>query len=68
MAVRWQAVDPNSVGGLMIRLTSTLSMGDVSYDFSDETVVVTGGSSGIGRAVALRFGEASAAVVNADVR
>ncbi len=68
MAVRWQAVDPNSVGGLITRPTSTLCMGNVSYDFSDETVVVTGGSSGIGRAVALRFGKAGAAVVNADVR
>jgi NAD(P)-dependent dehydrogenase (short-subunit alcohol dehydrogenase family) len=40
----------------------------VSYDFSDTTVVVTGGSSGIGRAVARRFGAAGAAVINADVR
>ncbi|WP_458210398.1 SDR family NAD(P)-dependent oxidoreductase [Haladaptatus sp. NG-SE-30] len=43
-------------------------MGSVSYDFNDETVIVTGGSSGIGRAIALRFGEAGAAVVNADIR
>jgi NAD(P)-dependent dehydrogenase (short-subunit alcohol dehydrogenase family) len=43
-------------------------MGSVSYDFGGETVVVTGGSSGIGRAIALRFGEAGAAVVNADLR
>jgi NAD(P)-dependent dehydrogenase (short-subunit alcohol dehydrogenase family) len=43
-------------------------MGSVSYDFGGETVVVTGGSSGIGRAIALRFGEAGAAVVNADLQ
>lgn len=43
-------------------------MGGVSYDFCGEPVVVTGGSFGIGRAVALRFGEAGAAVVNADIR
>jgi NAD(P)-dependent dehydrogenase (short-subunit alcohol dehydrogenase family) len=43
-------------------------MGTITGDFADETVVVTGGSSGIGRAVALAFGEAGATVVNADVR
>jgi len=43
-------------------------MGTISADFADETVVVTGGSSGIGRAVALGFGEAGATVINADVR
>ena len=42
-------------------------MGRVSYDFSDETVIVTGGSSGIGRAIALAFGEAGATVLNADI-
>jgi NAD(P)-dependent dehydrogenase (short-subunit alcohol dehydrogenase family) len=42
-------------------------MGDASYDFSDETVIVTGASSGIGRAMAIRFGEAGATVLNADV-
>ncbi|MFC6823423.1 SDR family NAD(P)-dependent oxidoreductase [Halopelagius fulvigenes] len=42
-------------------------MGRISADFSGETVVVTGGSSGIGRAVALAFGDAGATVVNADV-
>ncbi|WP_318566803.1 glucose 1-dehydrogenase [Salinigranum marinum] len=41
---------------------------NVSYDYSDTTVVVTGGSSGIGRAVARRFGAAGATVINADVR
>lgn len=35
-------------------------MGRASFDFEDETVVVTGGSSGIGRAIALEFGEAGA--------
>ncbi|MFC6835562.1 SDR family NAD(P)-dependent oxidoreductase [Halomarina ordinaria] len=43
-------------------------MGRTHFDFTDETVVVTGGSSGIGRQVALSFGEAGAAVVVADVR
>jgi glucose 1-dehydrogenase len=43
-------------------------MGTLDADFSDDVVVVTGASSGIGRAVALGFGEAGATVVNADVR
>jgi glucose 1-dehydrogenase len=42
-------------------------MGSVSYDFEGETVVVTGGSSGIGRAAALRFGAAGGTVVVADI-
>lgn len=43
-------------------------MADVTYDYEDETVVITGASSGIGRATALRFGEAGATVINADIR
>jgi len=43
-------------------------MSEVTYDFNDETVVVTGGSSGIGRAIALAFGKAGATVINGDVR
>ncbi|MDS0300574.1 SDR family oxidoreductase [Halogeometricum sp. S1BR25-6] len=43
-------------------------MGRANYSFDGETVVVTGGSSGIGRAVARRFGGAGANVVVADVR
>jgi NAD(P)-dependent dehydrogenase (short-subunit alcohol dehydrogenase family) len=43
-------------------------MGTIDADFAGETVVVTGGSSGIGRAVALGFGAAGATVINADVR
>jgi NAD(P)-dependent dehydrogenase (short-subunit alcohol dehydrogenase family) len=43
-------------------------MGSITGNFQDETVIVTGGSSGIGRAVALAFGEAGATVINADVR
>ncbi|WP_394743110.1 SDR family NAD(P)-dependent oxidoreductase [Natronococcus roseus] len=43
-------------------------MGTVSFDFQNETVIVTGGSSGIGRAIALRFGRAGATVINADIR
>lgn len=42
-------------------------MGTVSYDYGGETVVVTGVSSGIGRAIALQFGEAGVTVLNADV-
>lgn len=43
-------------------------MDDVSFDFDDRTVVVTGGSSGIGRATAIAFGDAGATVLVADVR
>jgi NAD(P)-dependent dehydrogenase (short-subunit alcohol dehydrogenase family) len=43
-------------------------MGTTSYDFSEETVIVTGGTSGIGREVALRFGDAGATVVVAEIR
>lgn len=43
-------------------------MGETTYDFSEETVIVTGGTSGIGREVARRFGEAGATVVVADIR
>ena len=42
-------------------------MGTANFDFSDEVVIVTGGSSGIGRATALAFGETGATVVVADV-
>jgi NAD(P)-dependent dehydrogenase (short-subunit alcohol dehydrogenase family) len=42
-------------------------MGSLQFDFGGECVVVTGGSSGIGRATALAFGEAGAVVVNADL-
>ena len=34
----------------------------------DRTVVVTGGSSGIGRGIAVRFAEEGARIVNADIR
>jgi NAD(P)-dependent dehydrogenase (short-subunit alcohol dehydrogenase family) len=43
-------------------------MACVEYDFDDETVIVTGGSSGIGRAIAMAFGRAGAAVIVADIR
>lgn len=43
-------------------------MGAVTYDFEGETAVVTAGSSGIGRAIARRIGEAGGHVVNADIR
>jgi NAD(P)-dependent dehydrogenase (short-subunit alcohol dehydrogenase family) len=43
-------------------------MATVECDFHDETVIVTGGSSGIGRAIAMAFGRAGATVIVADVR
>ena len=43
-------------------------MGHLHPDFSEDTVVVTGGSSGIGREIALRFARAGATVVSGDVR
>lgn len=43
-------------------------MGTAAFDFSGETVIVTGGASGIGRAIALRFGNAGATVLVADRR
>lgn len=43
-------------------------MGRAVWDFSDETAVVTGGSSGIGRQIALELADADAAVVIADTR
>ncbi|MFB6192110.1 MAG: SDR family NAD(P)-dependent oxidoreductase [Haloarculaceae archaeon] len=43
-------------------------MGTARFDFDGETVVVTGAASGIGRAIARRFGSAGASVVVADVR
>ena len=42
-------------------------MSSNSYDFTGKTVIVTGGSSGIGRAVARRFGLAGATVIVADL-
>jgi len=43
-------------------------MGTANFDFDGEVVIVTGGSSGIGRATALAFGRAGATVIVADVR
>ena len=43
-------------------------MGTITGNFDNETVLITGGSSGIGRAVALAFGAANATVINADIR
>ena len=42
-------------------------MGSIKPDFEGETVVVTGGTSGIGREVALRFGDAGASVIIGDI-
>ncbi|MFB6130276.1 MAG: SDR family NAD(P)-dependent oxidoreductase [Salinigranum sp.] len=43
-------------------------MSKATYDFSDATVVVTGASSGIGRAIAFAFADAGATVFNASRR
>lgn len=43
-------------------------MGTTNFDFDGETAIVTGGTSGIGREVARRFGEAGATVLIADMR
>lgn len=43
-------------------------MASPTYDYSDETVIVTGGSSGIGRAMAREYGNAGATVIVADIR
>jgi NAD(P)-dependent dehydrogenase (short-subunit alcohol dehydrogenase family) len=42
-------------------------MATATYDFSNQTVALTGATSGIGRAVALRFADAGATVLNGDV-
>jgi NAD(P)-dependent dehydrogenase (short-subunit alcohol dehydrogenase family) len=42
-------------------------MSKLNFDYNDQTVIITGGTSGIGREVAQRFGKAGANVINADV-
>ncbi|MFP8951559.1 SDR family NAD(P)-dependent oxidoreductase [Natrialbaceae archaeon A-arb3/5] len=42
-------------------------MGRLEPQFDDETVIVTGAASGIGREVARRFGDAGASVLVADI-
>ena len=39
----------------------------MQFDFTNKVVIVTGGANGIGRATALRFGQAGAKVVIADL-
>lgn len=43
-------------------------MAHITYDFSESVIIVTGGSSGIGREIAIHFGDAGATVINADIR
>ena len=43
-------------------------MGYLDPHFEDETVVVTGGASGIGREIAFSFGDAGATVIVGDLR
>lgn len=43
-------------------------MDQIEFDFSGETVIVTGGASGIGRAIALEFGTNGATVLIGDLR
>lgn len=43
-------------------------MGHATWNFDGETAVVTGGSSGIGRQIALKLADAGAAVVIADIQ
>jgi NAD(P)-dependent dehydrogenase (short-subunit alcohol dehydrogenase family) len=42
-------------------------VGTLNPNFEHETVVITGASSGIGREIALRFGDAGAVVINGDL-
>lgn len=43
-------------------------MGSVDFDFEGETAIVTGGSSGIGREIALQLADAGATVLVGDIR
>ncbi|WP_255191971.1 SDR family NAD(P)-dependent oxidoreductase [Natronobeatus ordinarius] len=43
-------------------------MSSIAFDFEDEVVIVTGGSSGIGREIVLGFARAGATVLSADIR
>lgn len=47
--------------------TTATAPGTARFDFTDATVIVTGSSSGIGRAVARRFATAGGAVICADI-
>ncbi len=52
----------------MTGMTGTGTVGDVSFDFSDATVLVTGATSGIGRALAAAFDRAGATVHSTGTR
>lgn len=45
-----------------------MQMEETNMDFSDKTVIITGGSSGIGRRTAFAMAERGATVINADVQ
>ena len=56
-----------SFTGQAIEHRGSVSLPMTRYDFTDETVLITGGSSGIGKATAQQFAENGASVVIGDL-